>query len=83
MRTKIKVKLSRMTDANINDCTGGNVATLANFVAWVLTEQSNKDVITMNKLTNLPGMMSLLDDNKRNARLVLGLEFNTSLTNGT
>ena len=83
MRTKIKVKLSRMTDANINDCTGGNVATLANFVAWVLTEQSNEGVNSINTLVNLPGVMSLLDDNKRNARLILGLEFNTSLTNGT
>ena len=72
-----------MTDANINDCTGGNVATLANFVAWVLTEQSNEGVNSINTLVNLPGVMSLLDDNKRNARLILGLEFNTSLTNGT
>ena len=72
-----------MTDTNINDFTGGNVATLANFVAWVLTEQSNEGVNSINTLVNLPGVMSLLDDNKRNARLILGLEFNTSLAYGT
>ena len=42
MRTKIEIKLSRMTYANINDCTSRNVTTFANFVAWVLAEQSKK-----------------------------------------
>ena len=42
MRTQVKVKLSRMTDADVDDRTGWNVATLANFVAWIFAEESLK-----------------------------------------
>ena len=42
MGTQVKVKLSWMTDAHVDNGTGWNVATLANFVAWVFAEESKK-----------------------------------------
>ena len=42
MGTQVKVKLSRVTDADVDNSTGWNVATLANFVAWVFAEESKK-----------------------------------------
>ena len=40
MRAEVKVKLGGVTDANVDNCTSRNVATLANFVAWIFTEKS-------------------------------------------
>ena len=38
MRTQVKVKLSRVTDAHVDRGPGWNVATLANFIIAIATE---------------------------------------------
>ena len=40
MRAEVKVKLGGVTDADVNNCTSRNIATLANFISRIFTEKS-------------------------------------------
>ena len=42
MRAKVKVKFSWMTDSHVNRRTRWNIATLANFIITISTEESTK-----------------------------------------
>lgn len=63
---QIEIKLGGMSDTDIDRCTGRYVTTLPTLLLFVSTEQS--------------GVVTLLYHYKRNAWLIICLQFNTSLT---
>ena len=76
MRAKVKVKFSWMTDSHVNRRTRRNIATLANFIITISTEESTQFIKLLiliqvvNSDLNLPCMMTLLDNYEGNSGLI-------------
>ena len=67
---QVEIKLSRVTDADVHSCTGWlNVSTLSNAVFLIATEQSR--------------VMTFLNRDEGDARLVANLQHRTRFTNGS
>lgn len=69
MRAEIEVEFCRMSDSHIDSCSRWNIVGLSNLVLLVNGEQS--------------GVMSLLDGDEGDSRLVSSFEHHASLSHGT